>query len=42
MAEDKGQLISRRDLVRVTGAGALVAMVGADAILPGPPFHVRE
>jgi 2-haloacid dehalogenase len=34
MAEDKGQLISRRDLVRVTGAGALVAMVGADAILP--------
>lgn len=35
MADDKGQLISRRDFVKVTGAGALGAMVGADAIVPG-------
>lgn len=33
MTEDKDTQISRRDLVRVTGAGALVAMVGADAII---------
>jgi hypothetical protein len=33
VAENRGTQISRRDLVRVTGAGALVAMVGADAII---------
>lgn len=35
MAEDKSRRISRRGLVRVTGAGALAAMVGAEAALPG-------
>lgn len=35
VAEDKGRLISRRDLLRVTGAAALVAMVGTDAVIPG-------
>lgn len=36
MAEDKGQLISRRDAVRVTSAGALGAMLGASLIIPAP------
>ncbi len=35
MAKDKGQLISRRDLVKVTGAGALAAALGANVIIPG-------
>jgi 2-haloacid dehalogenase len=35
MGEDKQLLISRRHLVRVTGAGALMAMVAADAIVSG-------
>ena len=35
MAEDKSALISRRDLVSVTGAGALAAIVGADTIIAG-------
>lgn len=35
MAKDKGQLISRRDLVKVTGVGALAAALGANVIIPG-------
>ncbi len=35
MAEDKERLISRRDLVKVTGAGALAAALGANVIIPG-------
>lgn len=41
MAEDKGQLISRRDLVKVTGAGALAAALGANVIIPGRANAVR-
>lgn len=35
MAAVKGQLISRRDLVRVTGAGALAAALGVHVLIPG-------
>ncbi len=35
MAADKGQLISRRDLVKVTGVGALAAALGTNVIIPG-------
>ncbi len=35
MAMDRGHPLSRRDLVKVTGAGALVAALGANVVIPG-------
>ncbi|MBI4609722.1 MAG: HAD hydrolase-like protein [Candidatus Rokubacteria bacterium] len=35
MAADRGRLISRRDLVKVTGVGALAAALGANVVIPG-------
>lgn len=37
----KGQLISRRDLVKVTGVGTLAAALGANVIIPVRANAVR-
>ena len=42
MAEDNGQLISRRDFVKATGAGALAAGLGANIIVPGRAAAQRK
>ncbi len=41
MAADKRQLISRRDLVKATGVGALAAALGANVIIPRRANAVR-
>ncbi len=41
MAADRGQLISRRDLINATGVAALAAALGANVTLPGRAHAAR-